>query len=59
LSVYHGFWTRVYTETGPFANFDGHIAEVDIERGKVRVVISMFGRETPIELDFEQIEKLS
>lgn len=45
--------------TGPFANFDGKIDEVNIERGKVRVVISMFGRETPIELDFEQVEKLS
>ncbi|HHT27067.1 MAG TPA: transcription termination/antitermination protein NusG [Firmicutes bacterium] len=50
---------HIRVSTGPFANFDGHIAEVDIERGKVRVVISMFGRETPIELDFEQIEKLS
>jgi transcriptional antiterminator NusG len=45
--------------SGPFANFDGGIEEVNIERGKVRVVISMFGRDTPIELDFEQIEKLS
>lgn len=45
--------------SGPFANFDGVIEEVNIERGKVRVEISMFGRETPIELDFEQIEKMS
>ncbi len=45
--------------SGPFANFDGEIEEVNIERGKVRVVISMFGRDTPIELDFEQVEKLS
>ena len=42
----------------PFQNFDGKIEEVNIERGKVRVVISMFGRETPIELDFEQIQKI-
>lgn len=45
--------------SGPFANFDGNIDEVNIERGKVRMVISMFGRNTPIELDFEQIEKMS
>jgi len=44
--------------SGPFQNFDGRIEEVNVERGKVRVVISMFGRETPIELDFEQIEKV-
>jgi len=45
--------------SGPFADFDGCIDEVNVERGKVRVVVSMFGRDTPIELDFEQIEKLS
>lgn len=49
---------EVRVVTGPFQNFDGKIDEVNIERGKVRVVISMFGRETPIELDFEQIEKI-
>lgn len=43
--------------SGPFQNFDGQIEEVNIERGKLRVVISMFGRETPVELDFEQVEK--
>lgn len=49
---------HVRVVSGPFANFDGNIDEVNIERGKVRMVISMFGRNTPIELDFEQIEKL-
>lgn len=43
--------------SGPFQNFDGQIEEVNIERGKLRVIISMFGRETPVELDFEQVEK--
>lgn len=44
--------------SGPFQNFDGQIDEVNIERGKLRVVISMFGRETPVELDFDQVEKV-
>src|SRR5690606_26045773 len=45
--------------SGPFENFDGRIEEVNVERGKLRVSISMFGRETPVELDFEQVEKTS
>lgn len=43
--------------SGPFENFGGVIEDVNLERGKLRVVISMFGRETPVELDFEQVEK--
>lgn len=43
--------------SGPFENFNGRIDEVNIDRGKLRVSISMFGRETPVELDFEQVEK--
>jgi len=43
--------------SGPFENFNGIIEEVNVERGKLRVAISMFGRETPVELDFEQVEK--
>jgi transcriptional antiterminator NusG len=44
---------------GPFENFIGLIDEIYIDKGKVRVIISMFGRETPIELDFIQVEKIS
>ncbi|MDD4335065.1 MAG: transcription termination/antitermination protein NusG [Desulfotomaculaceae bacterium] len=44
---------------GPFENFIGQVEEINIEKGKVRVVISMFGRETPIDLDFIQVEKIS
>jgi transcriptional antiterminator NusG len=43
---------------GPFKDFDGKISEVDERRGKVKVLVSMFGRETPIELDFLQAKKL-
>ena len=43
---------------GPFKDFDGKIAEVDAERGRVKVLVSIFGRETPVELDFLQIKRL-
>ncbi|OGD33293.1 transcription termination/antitermination protein NusG [Candidatus Azambacteria bacterium RIFCSPHIGHO2_01_FULL_44_55] len=43
---------------GPFKDFDGKVSEIDEERGKVKVLVSMFGRETPVELDFLQIKKL-
>lgn len=43
---------------GPFKGFEGKVAEVDEERGKVRVLVSMFGRETPVELDFLQVKKV-
>lgn len=43
---------------GPFADFLGTIDKIDEERGKVRVLVSIFGRETPLELDFFQVAKL-
>lgn len=43
---------------GPFADFIGKIDSVDEERGKVKVLVSIFGRETPVELDFLQIKKI-
>lgn len=43
---------------GPFKDFDGKVNEVDEDRGKVKVLISMFGRETAVELDSLQIKKL-
>lgn len=43
---------------GPFKEFEGKVAEVDEGRGKVKVLVSMFGRETPVELDFLQIKKV-
>ncbi len=42
---------------GPFKNFEGKIQEVDDEKGKVKVLVSIFGRETPVELDFLQIKR--
>lgn len=43
---------------GPFKDFDGKVAEVDEERGKTKILISLFGRETPITLDFLQVKKI-
>lgn len=43
---------------GPFKDFEGKISEIDQERGKVKVLVSMFGRETPVELDFLQVAKV-
>lgn len=42
---------------GPFANFNGTIEDVDHEKGKLRVLVSIFGRATPVEMDFVQVEK--
>ena len=43
---------------GPFAEFIGTVEEINPERNKVKVLVSIFGRETPVELDFLQVEKL-
>jgi transcription termination/antitermination protein NusG len=48
---------RVRIIDGPFNDFRGLVSEIDMERTKVRVLVSFFGRETPVELDFLQVEK--
>lgn len=49
---------RVRIVEGPFNDFRGTVDEVDMERAKVRVMVNFFGRETPVELDFLQVEKI-
>ncbi|MTT32782.1 transcription termination/antitermination protein NusG [Terrilactibacillus sp. BCM23-1] len=49
---------QVKVKEGPFADFVGSIEDIDIEKGKIKVHVNMFGRETPVELDFNQVEKL-
>ena len=43
---------------GPFKDFDGKVSEIDEERGKIKVLVNMFGRDTPVELDSLQIKKI-
>jgi transcriptional antiterminator NusG len=49
---------KVRIGTGPFADFIGTVSEIDADRAKVRVMVSFFGRETPVELDFLHVEKV-
>lgn len=49
---------QVKVTDGPFKDFDGKISEVDAERGKIKVLVTIFGRETPVELDFLQVKKI-
>ena len=49
---------QVTITDGPFKELEGKINEIDEDRGKVKVLVSMFGRETPVELDFLQLKRL-
>ncbi|TDX49300.1 transcription termination/antitermination protein NusG [Orenia marismortui] len=49
---------NVRINEGPFEDFAGEIKEIDYEKAKLMVLVSMFGRETPVELEFDQVEKI-
>jgi transcriptional antiterminator NusG len=49
----------VRVNEGPFADFTGKVESIDAERSKVKVLINIFGRETPVELEVDQVEKVT
>ena len=53
-----GVQPPVRVTDGPFSDFVGTVEEINTEKGKVKVAVSIFGRETPVELDFLQVERL-
>jgi transcriptional antiterminator NusG len=50
--------SQVKIVDGPLVDFSGTVEEIEAERGRVRVIVSMFGRETPVDLDFDQVQAL-
>lgn len=48
----------VKVKEGPFANFEGSIEEIDNDKAKIKVLVNMFGRDTPVELEYTQVEKI-
>jgi len=49
---------QVRVVNGPFADFNGIISEIDVDRSKLKVLVNIFGRETPVELEFGDVAKL-
>jgi transcriptional antiterminator NusG len=57
VKVSLGLGDTVRIIDGPFSDFRGTVDEIDQEKGKVKVLVSFFGRETPVTLDFLQVER--
>ena len=58
LNVDYEIGDSVKVLDGPFASFNGLVEELDFDRGRVKVGVSIFGRATPVELEFEQVERV-
>ncbi|MBW4497741.1 MAG: transcription termination/antitermination protein NusG [Oscillatoria princeps RMCB-10] len=57
LKINMGVGDKVIVLSGPFKDFEGEVIEVSPERGKLKVLLSIFGRDTPVELEFHQVQK--
>ena len=58
INVDYDINDQVRVINGPFTDFIGTVTEINKDKSKVKVLVSMFGRETPIELDFSEVEKV-